>query len=197
MFVTWHTSITDVVLADKLWNLYELAYMGAARTIATREMLFREEFDELLADSSNRNWVLWEDNMPIGSVLVATDIAGTRYLSQEYFDYHYPDHSRDNRLRYVMWLVVHPAYEGRGAALRLLREGLTHESAQGSLVVFDSPQTIQPHAAGGFAAAVERIATRVRPGSAFAELAVSRYYAVDFAAGDDVAMPAAEQLDTV
>ena len=192
MFVTWHTAITDVVLADKLWTLYEAAYHGSARTIATREMLYRSEFDELLADATNRNWVLWEDNIPIGSSLVATDIAATRYLSKEYFDYHYPDHSRENRLRYVMWLVVHPAYEARGAALRLLREGLTHESAQGSLVIFDSPASIQPNSTGGFASAVERIATRVRPGSSFTELAVSRYFAVDFAAEGDGAVTGAD-----
>jgi GNAT superfamily N-acetyltransferase len=181
MFVTWHSTITDVVLADKLWSLYEAAYLGAARTVATREMLYRHEFDELLADSSNRNWVLWEDNIPIGYSLVATDIGATRYLSKEYFEYHYPEHSRGNRLRYVMWLVVHPSYEARGAALRLLREGLTHESAQGSLVIFDSPDTIQPNSTGGFASAVERISHRVRPGAAFSELAVSRYFVVDFA----------------
>jgi hypothetical protein len=185
MFVTWHSTITDLVLADKLWNLYEAAYLGSARSIATREMLYRDEFDQLLADSTNRNWVLWEDNIPIGCALVATDIGATRYLSKEYFDYHYPEHSRENRLRYVMWLVVHPSYEARGAALRLLREGLTHESAQGSLVIFDSPAPIQPTSGGGFAAAVERISSRVRPGSTFKEVAVSRYFAVDFAAADE------------
>jgi GNAT superfamily N-acetyltransferase len=172
-----------MVLADKLWRLYEAAYLGAARTVATREMLYRHEFDDLLADSTNRNWVLWEDNVPIGYALVATDIAATRYLSKEYFDYHYPEHSLANKLRYVMWLVVHPSYEARGAALRLLREGLTHEASQGSLVIFDSPATIQPNASGGFASAVERVSRRVQPTSKFSELAVSRYYVVDFAEG--------------
>ncbi len=185
MFVTWHSTITDVVLADKLWSLYEAAYLGSARTVATREMLYRHEFDDLLGDPTNRNWVLWEDNIPIGYSLVATDIAATRYLSKEYFDYHYPEHSRANRLRYVMWLVVHPSYEARGAALRLLREGLTHESAQGSLVIFDSPDTIQPNSTGGFASAVERISRRVRPEAEFSELAVSRYFVVDFAPQHD------------
>ena len=191
MFVTWHSTITDVVLADKLWSLYEAAYLGSARTVATREMLYRHEFDDLLGDSTNRNWVLWEDNIPIGYSLVATDIAATRYLSKEYFDYHYPEHSRANRLRYVMWLVVHPSYEARGAALRLLREGLTHESAQGSLVIFDSPDTIQPNSTGGFASAVERISRRVQPAAEFSELAVSRYFVVDFAPQHDGADAAA------
>ena len=52
MFVTRHTPVVDVVLADKLWDLYETRLSPAwPRNSASREMFFRVEFDEAIADS--------------------------------------------------------------------------------------------------------------------------------------------------
>lgn len=92
MFITRHTHVVDAVLADKLWQLYDVAYQGLSEQAVTREMLYRSEFDETIADPTNRLWVLWDDNMPIGMSLVATEIGSTRYLSRAYFEHHYPDH---------------------------------------------------------------------------------------------------------
>ncbi len=41
MFVTRHTHVVDVMLADKLWQLYDFAYRGLAEQAVTREMLYR------------------------------------------------------------------------------------------------------------------------------------------------------------
>ena len=70
MFVTRHTHVVDPVLSDKLWRLYEVAYQGIAELAVTREMLFRTEFDEAIADPTNRLWVLWDDTAPVGMTLV-------------------------------------------------------------------------------------------------------------------------------
>jgi hypothetical protein len=79
MFVTRHTHVVDAVLADKLWQLYDVAYQGLSEQAVTREMLYRSEFDETIADPTNRLWVLWDDNMPIGMSLVGTDRHGATW----------------------------------------------------------------------------------------------------------------------
>jgi hypothetical protein len=183
MFVTRHTHVVDMVLSDKLWHLYEVSYAGMAEEAVTREMLYRSEFDETIADPSNRLWVLWDDAVPVGMSLVATDIASTRYLSRAYFERHYPDHVRRDAVHYIMWLVVHPAYVAKGAIVRLAKEGLALEAAEGVLLVFDTPQTNQ-RAGGGFEEMMARLAKSVMGGAPVHHLETQHYYAVDFATAD-------------
>src|SRR4026208_2122378 len=92
MFVTRHNSVVEHGLLERLWELYELSYRRTAEESATREMFFRSEFDAAVADSSNRLWVLWADEEPVAMVLIATDIGSTRYLSQPFFERHFPHH---------------------------------------------------------------------------------------------------------
>jgi hypothetical protein len=181
MFVTRHTHIVDTVLADKLWHLYDVAYGGLSEQAVTREMLYRTEFDETIADPTNRLWVLWDDNMPVGMSLVATDIGSTRYLSRAYFELHYPDHMRRGAVHYIMWLVIHPAHVAKGAIIRLAKEGLALEASEGALLVFDSPEVNQPGTTGGFAEMMARLAKAVAAEAPVRHLETQHYFAVDFA----------------
>ncbi len=181
MFVTRHSNITDLVLGDKLWTLYELAYRGMAEQAVTREMLYRTEFDEAIADSTNRIWVVWDDQTPVGMALIATDVGSTRYISRAYFEHHYPEHMRRDAVHYLMWIVVHPAYEARGAIIRMAREGLALEAADGVLLVFDVPEKNQPRDSGGLAEMMLRLARMLGTDAPVRKLETQRYYAVDFA----------------
>lgn len=182
MFVTRHTHVVDIVLADKLWHLYDVAYRGLAELAVTREMLYRSEFDEAIADPSNRLWVLWDDSTPVAMTLVATDVASTRYLSRAYFEHHYPDHMRRGAVHYIMWLVVHPGHAARGALVRLSREGMALEASEGALLVFDSPEMNQPGITGGFAEMAARSARSVAGPAPVHHLETQHYFAIDFAA---------------
>jgi hypothetical protein len=189
MYVTRHSHLTDVVFLDRLWQLYEVAYRGMAEEAVTREMLYRGEFDEAMADPTNRLWVVWDDSTPVGMCLVATDIGNTRYLSRAFFERHYPDHVRRSAVHYIMWLVVHPAFEARGAIVRLAKDGLALEAADGALLVFDTPQINERSVGGGLAEMMSRLAKAVTGGAPVHLLETQRYYAVDFAPvprpGDD------------
>ena len=180
MFVTRHTHVVDTALADKLWHLYDIAYGGLSEQAVTREMLYRTEFDATIADPTNRLWVLWDDNMPVGMSLVATDIGSTRYLSRAYFELHYPDHMRRGVVHYIMWLVVHPAHVAKGAIVRLAKEGLALEASEGALLVFDSPAMSQPDVSGGFAEMMARLARAVSAEAPVRHLETQHYFAVDF-----------------
>ena len=185
MFVTRHTNVVDPALSAKLWHLYEVSYAGMSEQAVTREVLYRSEFDAAIADPTNRLWVLWDDTMPVGMSLVATDIGATRYLSRAYFEHHYPDHMRRGAVHYIMWLVVHPAHTAKGSIIRLCKEGMALEASDGALLVFDSPQIHQPSIKGGFAEIAARSAKSVAGPAPVHHLETQHYFAIDFAALHD------------
>jgi len=193
MFVTRHNSVVERGLLERLWELYELSYRRTAEESATREMLFRPEFDAAVADSRNRLWVLWADEEPVAMVLIATDIGSTRYLSQPFFERHFTEHARRGAVHYILFVVVHPRYAAKGALTRMARDVLGTEAAEGVLLVFDSPEYNQPRDEGGVALLMERLAKMVVHGAPLVPLDVSRYYGIDFAATDAYVEPEATQ----
>lgn len=195
MYVTRHNAAVDRGLLERLWDLYELAYRRTAEESASREMFFRSEFDSAIADPSNRLWVLWSDDEPVAMVLIATDIATTRYLSGPFFERRFTDHARRGAVHYILFVVVHPRFVAKGALTRMARDVLGTEAAEGVLLVFDSPEINQPHDEGGAALLMERLANMVSSGAPLVPLDVSRYYGIDFAAGSayvDTSRPAAQ-----
>jgi hypothetical protein len=194
MFVTRHNGAVERGLLERLWDLYELAYRKTAEESASREMFFRSEFDAAIADSSNRLWVLWSDDEPVAMVLIATDIAATRYLSGPFFERRFTDHTRRGAVHYILFVVVHPRFVAKGALTRMARDVLGTEAAEGVLLVFDSPEYNQPNSEGGTALLMERLAKMVAHGAPLLPLDVSRYYGIDFAASSayiESAQPAA------
>ncbi len=183
MYITQHNNVTDRNVVDELWELYEASYERLSAVDITRETLFRSEFEETLADPSNRVWVVREDNRPVSMALIATDIASTRYLSRAYFDRSAPERMAAGLVHYIMWVVTHPDHQGGQATFELARGALAVESSEQALLVFDLPESNQPNQDGGGAELFYRLAQMVGPVSLQAH-GGSRYYALDFATID-------------
>ena len=180
MFVTRHTNIVDAAVLDRLWALYEAAYLPTTTETVTREMLYRSEFDSSMADPTNRVWVLWDDDQPVGIALVATDASATHYLSREYFERNFGDHVRRNAVHYLVWIVVHPTHGAKGTMLRLTREAIFLEADEGALLVFDAPQMHLGGQRGGSPGMMSRLASTLVGGAPVHELETHRYFAADF-----------------
>lgn len=189
MYVTRHSNITAADVVESLWQLYTASYGDVAARDVTREVLYRSEFEELLADPTNRVWVVRENNVPVAMSLIATDIGSTRYLSRPYFEQRYPERMAAGLVHYVMWVVVHPDYQTGPAAFELARGGLAVEHEEGSLLVFDLPESNQPDEQGRGAELMYRLAQMFGPVD-LTSFGVSRYYALDFSPAD-AAAPAA------
>ncbi|MFN6118332.1 MAG: hypothetical protein ACK5CE_01645 [Actinomycetes bacterium] len=183
MFVTRHNSVTDPQLRERLWRLYELAFRPISELAVCREMMHRHEFEQLVADPVNRTWVLWHDDAPVAMTVITTDINTTQYLSKQFFERTYPDHVLRNAVHYVLFVVVHPVYEAKGALVKLSRESFGLEADEGNLVVFDTPLVNQPSERGGMAELVGRLAQMVSPGVEARQVDVQRFYAIDFEQG--------------
>lgn len=189
MYVTRHSEISDQSLTERLWALYSRAYVRTARETPTHEMLDRSEFREQLNSSVNRIWVVWDDGMPVGMALISTDIRATRWLSETYFEHHFPERFAAGKVHYVVWVVVDRSHGTGGAITMLARHALSAESRDGSLLVFDTPEINQPEAQGGASELMIRLSKMVGEAQLLS-LSVQRYYAVDFAPQN--AQPAVE-----
>ena len=182
MYVTRHTNVTDPAIVASLWTLYEVAYEELAAKDITRETLFRHEFAEVLADSTYRLTVVRDDDAtPIAMAVIATDIAVTRYLSVPYFQRRYPERLAAGKIHYIMWILVHPDHQNTRATYELARAGLAPEVEDGTLLVFDLPESNQPNERGGGAEFFHRVAKTLAEVQ-LESFGVSRYYALDFAA---------------
>ena len=179
MFVTRHSPVTDTVLKDQLWTLYTRSYARTAEEAVTHEMLDRLEFNDQLSDTTNRCWVVWEDNMPVAMTMIATDVRRTRWLSEHYFKKSYPQQFATNKVHYVVWAVVDPSYATKGVSMFMARQAMAVEAREGSLLVFDMPESNQPNEQGGAAELMFRMARQVG-GAQLIPLTVQRYYALDF-----------------
>ena len=179
MFVTRHSPVIDSVLKDQLWALYSRSYARTAEEAVTHEMLDRLEFNDQLADATNRAWVVWEDNMPVAMTMIATDVRRTRWLSEHYFKKSYPQQFATNKVHYVVWAVVDPSYVTKGVSMFMARQAMAVEAREGSLLVFDMPASNQPNESGGAAELMYRMARQVG-GARLIPLTIQRYYALDF-----------------
>ncbi|MEY4401532.1 MAG: hypothetical protein RL072_1397 [Actinomycetota bacterium] len=178
MFITRHTRLGDVDLRDRLWALYKRAYAGNPLHPFT-ELVNRVEFDECLLNSTNRVWVVWEKDRPMVMTLIATDITSTRWLNPDYFRKHFGERMRKGLVHYVMWVVVDPDVELRGANIALAKEALAAEARDGALLVFDLPEARQPDEDGGAAALMLRMARMVGEAELL-PLQSQRFFALDF-----------------
>ena len=178
MYITRHRSITDPQLREQLWRLYLRGYSQPER-LPTSEAVDREEFDRHLRSDSNRVWVTWENDAPVVMTLIATDIASTRWLNPAFFERNHAERFRAGLVHYIMWVVVDPSCEIRGANVKLAQQALAAEARDGALLVFDVPDTYQPRVDGGAAELMLRMAQMVGE-VRLVPLATQRYYALDF-----------------
>jgi len=182
MFVTRHSNVVDPVLREKLWNLYRRSYRETAELTVTHEMLEQVEFNEQLTLDSNRVWVVWSDSQPVAMTLVSTDVRATRWLSEIYFEKHFPERFNAGQVHYIVWVVVDASADVHGANSLLARQALTVEAKDGALLVFDVPDIHQPNATGGAAELLYRMAKMVGEVE-LVPISTQRYFALDFAPG--------------
>lgn len=179
MYITRHTRLGDVDLRDRLWEFYRRAYANNPLHPFT-ELVNRSEFDECLLNAANRVWVVWDGGRPVVMTLISTDITSTRWLNAEYFRRHHADRMRLGLVHYVMWVVVDPDEQLRGANVALAKEALSAEARDGALLVFDVPESHQPTSDGGAAELMLRMARMVGE-VRLLPLSAQRFYALDFA----------------
>jgi hypothetical protein len=185
MHVSLHRGVRDPALVSRLWVVYERGYGKVAESSVTHEMFDRQEFEECLRDESNRCWLAWDDGVPVGLAVVATDVRASPWLSTQYFERHDPERMDGRRIHYLMFVVIDKPYAGGSTVMRMARELLRLEASENSLLIFDVPEINQPQEKGGLAELMRRLAKMIGE-SEVHQIHVQRYYSVEFAPVADV-----------
>lgn len=181
MFVTRHTSVVDPLVTERFWDVYARAYQPTMTETVTREMLYRTEFDAVLASPFNRTWALWDDDRLAAMMVIATGEGVYEYLSRDYLEREFGEQVRRSAVHYVVFMAVHPGYATKGAVFKLIQEPFHTEADEGAVLIFDTPQMNQQTERGGMREMTRRLAASTVGGVPIEDLQVHRYYAANFA----------------
>ena len=109
-------------LLDAAWEFYRDTFDELRVRAVNRHLLYRHEFEELMADKRNDKYVVCDDEGVTGLAVMTTDLHAAPLISPDYFRHHWPDLYAANRLFFVHFVGVRPGSRGRGVFIKLLRE---------------------------------------------------------------------------
>jgi hypothetical protein len=108
------------VLADPwreaAWRLYNDAFDELRATAVQRHVMYRHEFDEVMADERVMKYVGLEGEPAImtGLATFTNDLDAMPLISPEYFARRWPDRYAERRIWYIGFFAVHPEHRGTG-----------------------------------------------------------------------------------
>ncbi|SDS16065.1 hypothetical protein [Actinoplanes derwentensis] len=109
-------------LLDESWEFYLHCFNDLRVLAANRHLLYREEFDDLMSDERVPKYVALDaDGGVIGLAAMTTDLDAISLISPEYFEYHWPELFRENRIFYVSFVGADRGTRGSGVFIALLR----------------------------------------------------------------------------
>ena len=166
---------------DSLWQLYCMAYDPLASALPTREHLSRSEFDRLLRDHECTSFVAWIDDVPVGLCPVTRGMQATRYVSERFFDVRYPEQKANQKLYYLVFLVVHPGHTQRRVVNSLADLIIPRMIEEDATLVFDSYRLRQKTNERGFAAMMQRLARSAGSDAIVKPVVQRSLFAIDMA----------------
>lgn len=109
--------------AEACWRLYEDAFSGLRTVAVQRHLMYRGEFDELMADARvTKHLAIDEGGALAGLATSATDLDAVPLISPPYFEARWPAQYRERRIFYVSFVAVHPVHHGGAAFPALVAE---------------------------------------------------------------------------
>ncbi|MGX6603837.1 hypothetical protein ACWKSP_17075 [Micromonosporaceae bacterium Da 78-11] len=110
-------------MIDVAWSFYRETFDELRVLAVNRHLLYRHEFEDLMADKRVDKYVaLDDDGTIVGLAAMTNDLHAVPLVSPDYFQHHWPDLYAGNRLFYVVFVGAKQGDRGRGVFLTLLRE---------------------------------------------------------------------------
>jgi hypothetical protein len=130
--------ITDQALHETMWNMYRDAFEELNHLAVQRHLMFRSEFDEVMADPRVDKYLALDDDGTICGVATYTnDLDAVPLIAPQYFERHWPEHYSSNKIWYIGFVAVSPHAQGREAFAQLVEQMYMVASAQNGLVCLD------------------------------------------------------------
>ena len=124
-------------MARRYWALYDEAFAGMRTASPCRQYLTEEEFHAEMTDERIIKFVLWDEDDPVGMLLVASDLRALPWISPEYFAERYPDHYASGRIYYAGALLTAPHERRLGNANELMLEFARFIGERRAVMAFD------------------------------------------------------------
>jgi hypothetical protein len=118
--VTEHRTL-DEPTAKQAWEVYEQTFTAINEFAAQRHLMFRHEFDEVVADQRVRKYLAWDDyDRMVGLSTITNDLEAWPLISPPYFRRNWPDHYARRAIWYIGIVGVHPDAVGAHVFSRLI-----------------------------------------------------------------------------
>jgi S-adenosylmethionine/arginine decarboxylase-like enzyme len=137
MTIKWVTDL-PASLADEAWALYHAAFRELNALAVQRHLMYRGEFDAVIADRRVRKYLAIDDDGTLAGLATYTnDLDAVPLISPAYFERRWPQFYTQRRIWYVGFVAVHPSVWHRGLFIDLLST-MYHDTADdGGIRVFD------------------------------------------------------------
>jgi hypothetical protein len=138
MLVKIVDQITDEQLIESAWQLYEEAFRELNALAVQRHLMYRFEFDEVMADPRVQKYLaLTDDGTLCGMSTYTNDLKAVPLIAPEYFEHHWPTYFKASKIWYIGFLAVHPDAQGRRVFAHLAEQMYMVAASQDGLVGLD------------------------------------------------------------
>jgi len=130
--------ITDEDLHETVWTLYQDAFEDLNTMAVQRHLMYRSEFDEVMADSRVHKYLAIDDDGTLCGVATYTnELDAVPLIAPAYFERHWPEHYAAKKIWYIGFVAVSPLSQGREVFANLVEQMYMVASAQNGLVGLD------------------------------------------------------------
>jgi hypothetical protein len=133
--------LVEGLALEHCWELYERAFAGLRAAAVQRHLMYRDEFDGVMADKRVAKLVVTDgtgDDLRIAALATFTNhLDAVPLISPEYFAARWPDLHADGLIWYVGFLAVEPDYWRSSAAARIVTSIGRTVASSGGIIAID------------------------------------------------------------
>ena len=122
---------------DEAWTLYETAFAELRFAAAQRHVMYRAEFDAVMADPRVTKYATYHDGVMCCLVTRTTDLDAVPLVSPDYYARRFPQQYAAGSIHYVGFMAVLPAYHGLGVFIDVVRHVIEDVVACGGVIAMD------------------------------------------------------------
>jgi hypothetical protein len=113
-------AVRDALL-ESVWALYREAFDELRTTAVQRHLMYRSEFDDVMADTRVDKYIELDDaDRPHGLATFTNRLESMPLISLDYFQHRWPVAFGELRIWYVGFVAVHPTARATGVFERLV-----------------------------------------------------------------------------
>ncbi len=104
-------------VAEAAWQVYNRAFEELRTAAVQRHLMYRQEFDEVMADQRVRKYRGVDPSDPDRMTALATftnELAAMPLISPEYFEHRWPELYAGRRIWYIGFFAIDPDYRRSG-----------------------------------------------------------------------------------